>query len=1164
MVGTMLSRSRVPMGPYELDEAIGVGGMGQVWSATHRESGALVAIKVLTAFAASNKALRSAFRNEIRACAALNHPTIVQVLDRGEVPEAVERMSQGQLRAGTPYLVMEYVGGGSLDDWCGHPEWREVKMVLLGVLDALAHAHARGLIHRDIKPANILLTETRDAIRLTDFGLVHAVETTGTGNKERGMAGTPRYMAPEQCLGRWRDYGPWTDFYALGGVGYALAAGVPPFADIQAHFELMRAQRERPMPRLESKTEIPDGFEGWLRRMMAKRPEDRFPRASEAAAALQALGEPASYRSTASGLGLADDTAETLATDSKLRAVTLLPGGSKFATLLEGLPGVDESFDDDFSVPATDGGLPSISPEWMTIQGKPTPVHALTGASLGLYWLRPVPLVNREYEREQLWSALRDVRDNRRARVVVLQGGPGVGKTRLAEWLCYRAHEIGGCDYLRADPAESKEGGSGLAAMLARRFRTLGLPFAEVVERIDGQLRASGHVDPEFARAIAELVHPNTDTDELEKTRPNFFDTKWEKLRIVQLVLERLSSARPQIVWLENAHRSGFGLHLVRETLREQEVHPTGTLMVVVVQPDRLAERPVEAELLREIVAHDATDVLSLEPLLGRDHQTLVRRLLRLSGELALWVEERTAGNPQFAVQMVGDWVDRGLLEPTLDGFVLKPGAEVTLPPDLAAVWTTRLQSFLEKRGVHDAPSLELAAVYGREIDERSWWALCNEASLTPGLDLLDNLLDEGLARAGSGGPAESWAFAHSMVRQTLLDRAAEAGRLNGHHRACAHFEGFRGGPGASERIARHLVEAGELAQALGPLAQGAWELVQAEELARAQGLLESFEKAVTVLDLAPNDARRGQALLLRVRLAARSGKDSELESWAAWARAEAQAQGWEHIDVYVTYELASRKAAQGLFDEAGEQLERVAAWADAHSDRPLLGRCLHEMGLLAAARGDNASARLFVASAARHFEQMEEGVLAARAMLALATLEARAGNSDKAEAIGKRAQRQFARSGSRVGPAEAALLKALSALLAGDLAAAIERYRAAANRFEALGSQDSRRAEAGLGLALSLQERFGESEPLLVRSLERCEEAGARLEAARVRVGLLAPLAARAAWDEFDLQIAALQALSPRVRDVELQRALQIARRHAMRHLETERAEAAWAFVVE
>src|SRR5690606_15752040 len=107
----------------------------------------------------------------------------------------------------------------------------DVRGVLLSILDALAHAHARGVVHRDIKPGNILLgghDDLRPGVKLADFGLARGSEDFG---EERSVAGTPVYMAPEQFRGAWRSFGPWTDLYSLGIVAWELVCGKPPYVD---------------------------------------------------------------------------------------------------------------------------------------------------------------------------------------------------------------------------------------------------------------------------------------------------------------------------------------------------------------------------------------------------------------------------------------------------------------------------------------------------------------------------------------------------------------------------------------------------------------------------------------------------------------------------------------------------------------------------------------------------------------------------------------------------------------------------------------------------------------------------------------------------------------------------------------------------------------------
>ncbi|MCP4806820.1 MAG: serine/threonine protein kinase [Proteobacteria bacterium] len=194
-------------------------GVGEVWLASHVDGSPEdppVAIKVLTDHAARDPEYVRAFKREVELASRLDHPHILLVHDFGEIPSEAEQRSHGGLKAGSPWLAMELAEGGHVGERIGALSWRELRWILQCVLDALAHAHARGVVHRDIKPENVLLGET--GVKVSDFGLAHA-----GGHVLHHHAGTPHYMAPEQIEGRWRDWGPWTDLYAVGCLGWTLA-----------------------------------------------------------------------------------------------------------------------------------------------------------------------------------------------------------------------------------------------------------------------------------------------------------------------------------------------------------------------------------------------------------------------------------------------------------------------------------------------------------------------------------------------------------------------------------------------------------------------------------------------------------------------------------------------------------------------------------------------------------------------------------------------------------------------------------------------------------------------------------------------------------------------------------------------------------------------------
>jgi eukaryotic-like serine/threonine-protein kinase len=270
---------------YQLIRPIGKGGMGEVWEARHVQLAHAVAIKFLTHEAGGPR-----FKREAQAIVSLRHSGVVDVLDFGETEQ------------GVPYFVMELIVGETLADRVhrqGPLSWALVRNVALEVSDALAHAHAAGVIHRDLKPSNVLVLDAPpprgSSTKLIDFGIAKLLDAdlprlTRTGH----IQGTPAYMSPEQVLGEPVDAR--ADVYGLGCLLYYLLSGRKPFAG-KAGTAALRAQiYELPPSFIEAAPDvgIPAVVEAVVRRAMAKDKHARFESMNAMQAAILAIPPDAS------------------------------------------------------------------------------------------------------------------------------------------------------------------------------------------------------------------------------------------------------------------------------------------------------------------------------------------------------------------------------------------------------------------------------------------------------------------------------------------------------------------------------------------------------------------------------------------------------------------------------------------------------------------------------------------------------------------------------------------------------------------------------------------------------------------------------------------------------------------------------------------------------
>lgn len=297
---------RPPRG-YEMLEKLGEGGMGMVWKARQTGLGRLVALKRIRSTESTSAEALLRFRREAKAAARMQHANIVQIYEIGE-------------QDGEPYLVLEYVEGGSLAQRLADgplPPDRAAALVET-LARAMHHAHAQGIIHRDLKPANVLLASggrppaaveskakgqesvglrpslAHSIPKITDFGLAKRLDEDTRLTHTNAILGTPSYMAPEQCGNNSAAVGELADVYALGAILYETLTGRPPFRGPSVMDTLEQVRQRDPVPPRELQPKVPRDLQTICLKCLEKEPRRRYTSAEELADDLRRFraGEP--------------------------------------------------------------------------------------------------------------------------------------------------------------------------------------------------------------------------------------------------------------------------------------------------------------------------------------------------------------------------------------------------------------------------------------------------------------------------------------------------------------------------------------------------------------------------------------------------------------------------------------------------------------------------------------------------------------------------------------------------------------------------------------------------------------------------------------------------------------------------------------------------------
>ncbi len=1020
----------IELAGFTIDGLLGRGGMADVWRGRHRGSGQPAAIKVIARDRADDRGFVEGLRREVRAVAGLDHPGIVPVLDAGTVPR---ELSDAGLTPGSPWLAMVLAEHGDLSRLGAPLPWPLLRDVLLQILDGLAHAHARDVIHRDLKPGNVLLQldDGRLRVMLTDFGIAHVFDPQATPEAGHSL-GTPAYMAPEQLRGQWRDFGPWTDLYALGCMAFELAGGAAPYTGT-APLAIATRHLTGEIPRLRLQGAVPPGFIGWVRRLMSREWWARPRTAAEAARALSRLPAPPPDAERAA---LADaarrlttgqsDGPETEIDGSLARMASTTALAPTLAVAVTALETAHAGQTDDAEAPAP-------IPETWYVDRPRRPL--LAGVGLGLFGVRAQPLMGREAERNRLWDALRRVAAKGRAELMLLRGEEGVGRTALAEWLARRAHELGAAEVVRFRFGAMDGAGDGLADGLEAFFRGHGLARPALVERIRATLTRRAPAD---ARMIDDLVAPSL----ARLIRgADVSQSSTERNSALSSGLRLMAQRRPLVVLLDDLHWDVESMQLVEWLLERGLDAPV--LIVGTVDPARsIAERRRRDALER--LSRRARPI-ELAPLDAETHHRAMRGLLGLSPRLSAAVLERAAGNPLFTRQIVADWVEQRALRPTPDGYALPPGRAPDVPRDLGDLAGRRIARVAPDDQTRRA--LHVAAALGHAVHRAEWQAACAALGVTPSPTLEGDLEDAGLATRAPDG----WVFAHGFVRTALIESGAASGHWAAVHRACA--DAVHIGISPAERRAWHLIEAEATVAAIDALLDAAQAAMDRADYRRALRLLDIRVQQMDRAGLAADDVRRAQGMASRVN-GLRFSRDPE-GAKAAMVEFEAFPIGPRHPGLMAERArvraglLAFNDDFRAHFDAYNEAVELFRVAGDVRGE----ARALHGLGWNQITQGHFArAATLMIRSrdlARSAGLRLDEGW----ANQGLATARYFGGLGGEDEAL-REAQRAFAEVRFPIGTAMVLADLADYAVLSGDLTEARRQAEASSALFEGAGSQ--------------------------------------------------------------------------------------------------------------
>jgi serine/threonine protein kinase len=951
-IGTVLANR------YEVLRELGRGGMGVVYLCKDIVSHERVALKRLRP-PEEAKATRAEeswwFQQEARAVASLDHPAIVRARDFGT------------LHDGSPYLVMDALPGRSVHEWMHTTTmpWSVIWALVDQVLAGMAHAHARHIIHGDLKPSNVML-DLAGAGRgprayVLDLGLAwlresrHDSRLDGAPEPELAVhagAGTVGWVAPEQIRKQATLVGPATDLYALGCIMYRVLTGKEVFEGTAQ--EVLRAHKRTPVPAPVLPEGIPHQVGLFVQRLLAKKPWHRF----------------------------------ELAADARRVWAQFRP---RHAPTLE----------------ETVASAPVAPPEPSSSPDMGRAVAAARSLAPGLLSLRPSPMVARESERTELMDAVLSLANGQAPphRMVALIGEAGVGKSRLAEWLCENVHERGLMWPLRARYGRTPSPLDGLTGAVNSFYGLQGADRETVEQTLLDRWEVDKTDNEELAwvAAAAEWLRPTAPgvVTPVGPTGKRFvLDTPELRFAVARRILERIGHDRPIFIWFDDLHLTSANTF---ETLARLHRDATKLRMFILATArSESLETDLDAAVRMEALRADWNGrVLDLSPLGQEETEVLLRATLPLTSNAITAAVQQSRGNPLFALQLLHAWAGGGYL--TLEGGKYKVPEEALHGRAIttADLWDERLRAV--------PTDLRLAAYAAAALGDDVRGVVLRALVAALGMDSRDALVALTRAQILLASGNDQFRWPHALLQEHLLGRLHERNDAPAIFRLAANALAKHPEVG-SRRIMKHrvrnLLRAGDddvAASLMFSFIEGAW----------ARGR----DTAATLKDLA----------LLEGRVAGLAAAE-----YAYW-RAEAL----RHI---------------GKLEEARDQAETARRAFEQAGDKSREAHALRLLGHLASDTGAPAQGRLQVALAISRFEELKDDRGLAAALVVLGEIDYLLGEHARAREVLLEASQRCDAVGDMLGGAQCFILLAMIETAVGGFRRARDLLVHARSAFDAIG----------------------------------------------------------------------------------------------------------------